>query len=464
MKNAHLFPIPFIYLLLFSTVLLSSCLEKSAPLAVVVQGQILESASDSVSLKVGDSIWKAALVDDAFTLNVPLDTPAYARLYVGENYASLYLLPEDHLNIHVVDTSFFESLKVEGSPSSAYLTMRNQTRKDWQLGGDSSLFELEEAAFLTHLDKFREDQLELLEAFKLPNNFKERRSQIVEVNVAMMKSFYPDYNEFEGYTPSEDFWSFADRVDMNAAKNAGSFEFVSFATNYSMAMAAANNPQASPTETVQHAFDFFDSKCQVTRSKEKVYEYLILSNARDHGADGMQTLYSRFMDIARDSSMIARVTKTYNDWQLLVSGSPVLPFTTYSLDGSPVEFEDFQGKTVYVDVWASWCGPCLDELPALHALQQRLTNRDDIVFVSLSVDKDQQAWEQMLNEKQLKGVQVQTAGKHAEFRKLYRIDAIPRFMIFSPDGTIYDATAPRPSDSAVLEALYKASKVPIVKG
>jgi thiol-disulfide isomerase/thioredoxin len=67
---------------------------------------------------------------------------------------------------------------------------------------------------------------------------------------------------------------------------------------------------------------------------------------------------------------------------------PPMPDTPFAgPDGVPVSLKDFRGKTVLVNLWATWCAPCVKEMPTLAELQRTYGDRDFLV-VAISVDKD----------------------------------------------------------------------------
>jgi thiol-disulfide isomerase/thioredoxin len=67
-----------------------------------------------------------------------------------------------------------------------------------------------------------------------------------------------------------------------------------------------------------------------------------------------------------------------------------VPFKLTALDGKEVSLSDFQGKVVFLNFWATWCPPCVDEMPSLLRLQERLKDRRDLVMLAVSVDE---GWE-----------------------------------------------------------------------
>lgn len=123
--------------------------------------------------------------------------------------------------------------------------------------------------------------------------------------------------------------------------------------------------------------------------------------------------------------------------------------------GGKTKLEDLRGKYVYIDVWATWCGPCIAEIPHLKKVEEKYHGKN-IEFVSISVDteKDYEKWKKMVVSKELGGIQL-FADKNwtSDFIKAYGINAIPRFILIGPDGKVIKADAARPSSASLTELL-----------
>ena len=135
--------------------------------------------------------------------------------------------------------------------------------------------------------------------------------------------------------------------------------------------------------------------------------------------------------------------------------SPSFNYDNYK--GGKTKLEDFRGKYVYIDVWATWCGPCRTEIPFLKKLEEKY-HQKNIVFISLSIDqlKDIEKWKKLIKDKELGGVQVFADNDwNSQFVKDYNITGIPRFILIDPNGKIVKADAPRPS-SPTIEAEFDA--------
>ncbi|MFG6687878.1 TlpA family protein disulfide reductase [Mariniflexile sp. HNIBRBA6329] len=153
----------------------------------------------------------------------------------------------------------------------------------------------------------------------------------------------------------------------------------------------------------------------------------------------------------------------------LAKGSPSPVFENYeNYKGGKTSLSDLKGKYVYVDVWATWCGPCKAEIPSLKALEKQYHGKN-IQFVSLSIDDDRshggswdkarEDWKSFIADKQLGGIQLFAPnGWQSQFVLDYKIKGIPRFILIDPNGNVVTPDAPRPSDSSLTE-LFKSLNI-----
>ncbi len=135
-------------------------------------------------------------------------------------------------------------------------------------------------------------------------------------------------------------------------------------------------------------------------------------------------------------------------------GKPSPEFVNYeNFNGGKTSLTDLKGKYVYIDVWATWCGPCKREIPFLKKVEKQFHDKN-IEFVSISIDnnKDHKAWKKMVTDEALGGTQLFADNNwKSEFVQGYNIQGIPRFILIDPDGNVVNADAPRPSSSELIE-------------
>ncbi|MBL7843416.1 MAG: TlpA family protein disulfide reductase [Cyclobacteriaceae bacterium] len=109
-------------------------------------------------------------------------------------------------------------------------------------------------------------------------------------------------------------------------------------------------------------------------------------------------------------------------------------FTLKTLDGDNISIETLRGKVIFLNMWATWCGPCRKEMPGIQKLYEK-TKSDDIVFVMLSVDKegDQNKVASYLKRNSFTfPVYMPTANMSTQLN----VPSIPTTFIISKDGKI----------------------------
>jgi len=140
----------------------------------------------------------------------------------------------------------------------------------------------------------------------------------------------------------------------------------------------------------------------------------------------------------------------------LKPGEPAFAFSYPDKEGKTVTMADLKGKVVLIDVWATWCGPCKEQIPHLKKLEEEMKGTD-LQVVSISVDeaKDKEKWLKMMKDLNLGGIQLFASG-WGDLAKYYRITGIPQFIVIDRNGKIINADAPAPSQSRLKPLLEKA--------
>ena len=190
--------------------------------------------------------------------------------------------------------------------------------------------------------------------------------------------------------------------------------------------------------------------------KEDIAE--ALSNYIGLANENNEAVYNGIMEISNDEAFKNKLTAKYNKVKLLARGMPSPKFTNYeNHKGGKTSLEDLKGKFVYIDIWATWCAPCIQEIPFLKDLEEKYNGRN-ILFVSASIDRpsDRDKWFKMVNDKKLGGIQLLADSDwQSQFIKDYDIVGIPRFILIDPNGNIISADAPRPSDPELIDLFNK---------
>jgi len=132
-------------------------------------------------------------------------------------------------------------------------------------------------------------------------------------------------------------------------------------------------------------------------------------------------------------------------------GKPAPKFTLESNLGNTYNLEDFKGKVVYLDLWASWCGPCRAETPVIKSLFDKYKNDNRIAFLSIAVQDGITEWKKAIEEDKPEWLQL--LDKDGVVWKSYIAYSIPKFILIDKKGNIVNFDAPRPSSGEEIEKL-----------
>jgi thiol-disulfide isomerase/thioredoxin len=109
------------------------------------------------------------------------------------------------------------------------------------------------------------------------------------------------------------------------------------------------------------------------------------------------------------------------------------PFTVTALDGSKFNLDAMGGRVVLIDFWATWCGPCNEELPHMKKIAKEFTGQP-LVIISVSWDSDETKWKEFINKNEMTWAQYRDADHHLS--NLFGINAIPHYFTIDSDGVL----------------------------
>lgn len=143
-------------------------------------------------------------------------------------------------------------------------------------------------------------------------------------------------------------------------------------------------------------------------------------------------------------------------------GEVAFDFTAYDEEGNEVKLSDFAGKFVFIDNWASWCGPCLRHRPSVLELSRQFADQTDIVFLMVSLDSREKDWKRYFSRNLEDAAPALDLlienGMQGDYGDRYNIHFIPKYVLIDPDGKIVDANLPEPGPG--LERLLRQHLTP----
>jgi peroxiredoxin len=126
-------------------------------------------------------------------------------------------------------------------------------------------------------------------------------------------------------------------------------------------------------------------------------------------------------------------------------GAQAPDFALTATDGTRIVLAELRGKFVFLDFWATWCGPCVVELPHVRELHEAIKARSDILVVGVSLDSDRKALDRFVTEKKLAWLQVFGEGGAEKAADEFGVSSIPATFLIGPNGKIVAAGLRGPS-------------------
>lgn len=186
---------------------------------------------------------------------------------------------------------------------------------------------------------------------------------------------------------------------------------------------------------------------RLNRSMEKINSFDELNEAilqyETYGTHIKNLHYKKTLD--------TRISQAKNVLFKTQNGKPAPSFTLPSNLGTTYSLEDFKGKVVYLDLWASWCVSCREETPSMKALYVKYKNDKRIAIVGIGVHDGVNNWKKAIKEDRPEWIQL--LDKEGVVVNSYAAIEIPRFILIDKKGNIVTSNAPKPSSGKEIENL-----------
>jgi thiol-disulfide isomerase/thioredoxin len=118
-------------------------------------------------------------------------------------------------------------------------------------------------------------------------------------------------------------------------------------------------------------------------------------------------------------------------------GNPAPDFSFPDAKGKMHSLKSMKGKVLVIDFWASWCGPCRQEIPHLKEYYELYKNNKKVSFVSVSIDAKRADWDKAVKEEKMPWLQLLAPNGGKNIMETYQFSGIPFILVLDQDGNIY---------------------------
>ncbi|MEM9824928.1 MAG: TlpA disulfide reductase family protein, partial [Bacteroidota bacterium] len=300
-------------------------------------------------------------------------------------------------------------------------------------------------------------QKHLQEHPKLNKAFMQEEKMDLHYSIAATKVQYPMYHEYltdNKVELSADYLDFAKDLNLNDENMKGNGTYAQFVNGYLRLLAyqqlSAEGKDVSAYDSSPEMMnaEYHLIEKMITDEKERsTMQYRgLLTYLSSKDAVGIDDLVKKYMNSTDSENRKKRLQASYESAKRLATCQPAPSFSYPDIEGTDMSLASFKGRYVYIDMWATWCGPCMRDLPHLEELQEKYKNDSNVAFVSISIDNDKDAWRKMVTEKQMKGFQlIADQAWQSQICADYGVNGIPRFVLIDREGNLINKNAPRPS-------------------
>ena len=457
-------------ILLIAVITVVSCQQKAPVDYALLSGMISNSSANELVISSKDNSVKETIQiaeDGSFTDTLRVKPGVYYFMNAGQRIG-VYLETGVAINLNFDADNIENSLVFsgKGSDASSYLFEKRSIAQDL-MGDRTAFYALNEADYLDKITEIKEAQELVLNArIDIPESFKALELRNINYEylnkIDIYELYHAHFAELPEFEVSETFETPLETIDFTNED-----DFV-YSNDYKYLVESNFRDKAIElAESADIEEDIAYLKA-VSAIESEVIKNELLYGAAFYGityTNEVEDYYQAFMAGSTDAEANAKITESYNKLKTLAKGEPSPKFVDYeNFKGGTTSLDDLKGKYVYVDVWATWCGPCKVEIPSLKELESEYAGKN-IEFVSISVDNvdgrrgSHDSWLEMVEEENLQGIQLfSDKDWSSDFVTGYLIKGIPRFILIDPNGNIVQANAPRPSDEKLVE-LFNELKI-----
>ncbi len=399
--------------------------------------------------------------DGRFETTVNIYEPTSGKLVYGARTAELFIQPGNELTINFQGQDFMRSLSFHGSGADENKFMKNLR----------FIFREEDAharrRVSTYSPKRYKEMLD--ESFAKKNDFFERETKSGDFSDTFLNFAKSDIDYWYAYSLDNYPWERPLYSNTEPPMEIELESFFDFEKNISVSNEdALHNDQYSYYLGV-----FFDNMKRLDENKGltdleladkylkgKVKYYYQCKRLYGKCISGKMHEVTfeiqKFMEECPHDGYKASLQRVVAEQKGLVEGMQAPDFKLMNLEGETVSMEDYKGKIIYLDYWATWCQSCIHQIHNSNYLWKKFQGKD-VVFLYVSLDERQEEWKKYIKySKKIEGIHLHAeGGMNSEIAKNYFVKKLPAVFLIDKNGTVSQSPAKPPTDTGIVDQISR---------
>lgn len=409
------------------------------------------------------------------------DQPVLGFVKIGDLEASAFSKPGDEFKIFLDSLQKPEGIRYEGDETDVndYIVKCRDARLRFDKVNDKYYFQLELDEFLAVKDSLQANYDRLYKALKEKTNLDSELNQVLEIQQKMnityfahayVRSKYGSQDEIPGPIKSIINQIPNDSLALKYKMSDYSLVVSAFLDSKIYAPIYREFKDLSPDSINGMMPVMALEKIEKAEYPAFLKEFLFAKNVNNYLllngiTPEVDSVYLKLKKTSKNKDYLSALKKSYDKWLAIGPGKPAPDFIGDTPDGKKISLSDLRGKVIYMDVWATWCGPCKTELPFSKKIQKDFKGNDQVAFLFVSIDESIPDWHNMLKkDKDFAGIHINQK-QHQQSGAIwesYLMTGIPRYILIDAEGKIVQSNASRPSSGKVtgeITALLKQKRL-----
>jgi len=385
----------------------------------------------------------------------------YYKIHHGVESTTIFLKPNFNLNFSLNTKEFDETAKYKGKGATEnnYLAEKYLLIESFgKLRAYTYYAKFDEQDFLRISDSLYQLQVKLFNKYKanFDKDFAFIEGKDLEIrylsklsNYESMHGYVTNNNDFK---VSEEYPNPFKNIDLKDTVLLLSPDYIDYVNNYLESLCYKKITNGDFSNFYIYFIDFINSEIKSKKTKEEVAFYYIKWRFND--LNNIDERYQKLKQLVTKKEYLALLEINYQKIKKQAKGNISPNFELYDIDSNLVKLSDFKGKLVYIDIWSTWCSPCIKEIPYLMEIEDSLKAKN-IVFISICKEDSRERWYNTVTYNKLSGIHLFAPNKNIEFFNFFMVDGVPRYILLDKNGKIIYADAIRPSNKKIIEELIK---------
>ena len=445
---------------------------------VRLHGKITNPIADSISVSymltsIGyqPNEYAAKLSKDgsfSFEFSVPKGFTSI-RIIHGNQQTETFVQPGADLELTLNAKNFDSSVHYEGKRKElanfmAKYELERPMMQTIEVQGQM-LCKEEPAEFEAGLKKLEERELDFLQknGIHLPDGFADHFKTETRYKVYSIMEKYPPFHEMAKQKsmgvkniPKEDYVVINDLPEAFNDAYIGMQPYRSYLSNYLSAFIGGKMAGLNLPAEMRPSVDSFYALAY-NRMPPKSAEYYIgqsiVSNLQHRPIEKTEGAYVIYKKRFPDSKNLKLLEHEIVLKKTFANGKPGIDFGITTLEGKKMKLSDLKGQVVFIDFWASWCAPCIGEMPASKKVRAYFKDKP-VSFVYISLDKEDSVWKKAIKNYEVDGINIRLDNAwESETAKKYNVNGVPSYFLVDRNGNFASSDdLARPSETEKLIA------------